>query len=64
MPQIPLRNEEYRDELLKFSYPFDERSSLENEEVFIGSDLILDAIIHLKEAAELPRRFLFESSGG
>lgn len=48
------RNEEYRDELIKFSYPFDEESTLENDQVFIGPDLLLDAILFFKEDLELP----------
>jgi hypothetical protein len=54
MPSFIVRNENYRDEVLKFSYPFDERSTLENDQIFIGTDLLLDAIIYLKEPAELP----------
>jgi hypothetical protein len=54
MPSYIVRNQNFRDEVLKFSYPFDERSLLESEELFIGTDLFLDAIIYLKEPAELP----------
>ena len=54
MPSYIVRSENYRDELLKFSYPFDERSSLQEESLFIGPDLLLDAIIYLKTPAELP----------
>jgi hypothetical protein len=54
MPSYVVRNQNFRDEVTKFSYPFDERSLLETEELFIGTDLFLDAIIYLKEPAELP----------
>jgi len=54
MPSYVVRNENFRDEVTKFSYPFDERSQLESDDLFIGMDLFLDAIIYLKEAAELP----------
>jgi len=54
MPSYVVRNENFRDEVLKYSYPFDERSSLENEELYIGTDLFVDACIYLKEPAELP----------
>lgn len=54
MPSYIVRNENYRDEVLKYSYPFDERSTLQNDEVFIGTDLFLDAIIYLKQPADLP----------
>lgn len=54
MPSYVVRNENYRDELLKYSYPFDERSSLQTSDIFIGTDLILDAVIYLKQAASLP----------
>jgi len=54
MPAYIVRNENYRDEVIKYNYPFDERSSLQNSEVFIGTDLLLDAVIYLKQAAELP----------
>jgi len=54
MPSFSIRNENYRDELIKFSYPFDELSSLEEGDVYIGTDLIIDAIIHLKTPAVLP----------
>jgi hypothetical protein len=54
VPSFQIRNEVLRDELIKFSYPFDERSELENDDVFIGTDLFLDAIFYLKESASLP----------
>ena len=54
MPSYIVRNELFRDEVLKFSYPFDEASDLESDDVYFGTDLFLDAIIYLKEAAELP----------
>jgi hypothetical protein len=40
--------------LVTVPYPFGERSTLETEEVYIGEDVFLDAVIALKEAAELP----------
>jgi len=54
MPSHILRNERYRDEILKFSFPFDERSKLENDEVFIGTDLLIDAALYFKSGEELP----------
>jgi hypothetical protein len=54
MPSSIVRNENYRDEVIKFAYPFDENSSLEDGELFIGTDLFLDAVLYLKEPAELP----------
>jgi hypothetical protein len=79
MSGFQIRNEVQRDELVKFSYPFDERSLLENEDIFIGTDLFLDAIFYLKDQAELPihisavdgtygrvdeTRFVFSDSNG
>lgn len=54
MPGYVHRNENYRAELLTVNYPFSERSPLETDEVFIGTDVFIDAVIYLKEAAELP----------
>ena len=54
MPSYIVRNENYRDEVPKFAYPFDENSALEDSQVFIGTDLFLDAVLYLKEPAELP----------
>ena len=54
MAQFNYRNENYRDELVKFTYPFTEDSDLETTEVYIGTDLILDATLFFKEAVELP----------
>jgi hypothetical protein len=54
MPSFILRNEQYRDEILKFSFPFDEQSRLENDEVFIGTDLIVDASLYFKSEETLP----------
>jgi hypothetical protein len=48
------RNENYRDELIKFAYPFSELSELETPELYIGTDLVLDASLFFKEAVELP----------
>jgi len=49
-----LRNQQYRDELVKFSYPFDAESILQDEKLNIGTDLFLDAILFFKEDVELP----------
>ena len=54
MPSYIVRNENFRDEVIKYSYPFDEQSTLEDEELYIGTDLFLDAVFYLKEPAELP----------
>ena len=54
MASFNYRNENYRDELIKFSYPFDEQSDLESGDLFIGTDLVLDASLFFKEAVELP----------
>ena len=54
MPAFVIRNEQFRDEVLKYSYPFDELSSLENEELYIGTDLFVDAMFYLKTSAKLP----------
>ena len=54
MPSYVVRNENFRDEVLKYAYPFDEQSELENDEVFIGTDLFIDAIFYIKTDAELP----------
>ena len=55
MPGFVIRNEIMRDELLKFAYPFDENSVLENNEVYIGTDLFLDTVLFFKDpAVELP----------
>jgi len=54
MPAFVVRNEQFRDEVLKYAYPFDELSSLENEELYIGTDLFVDAMFYLKTPVELP----------
>jgi hypothetical protein len=54
MPSYIIRNGNFRDEVTRYSYPFDELSSLEDENVFIGTDLLIDASLYIKEAAELP----------
>lgn len=54
MPSYVVRNQNFRDEVLKYSYPFDEQSLLEDDELYIGTDLFIDAVFYLKEAAELP----------
>jgi hypothetical protein len=54
MPPLTLRGHNWREEIVKYSYPFDERSELEDDGVYIGTDLFIDACIYLKESAELP----------
>lgn len=54
MAALNYRNENYRDELVKYSYPFDEGSTLETNELYIGTDVILDASLFFKQAVELP----------
>jgi hypothetical protein len=54
MPSYAVRNENYRDEIVKYAYPFDENSSLEDDTLFIGTDLFLDAVLYFKEPVELP----------
>lgn len=54
MPDYVLRNDNFRDEVLQYAYPFDDRSRLEGEHVVFGSDLVIDAVVYSKEAAELP----------
>jgi len=55
MPSFSVRNGEYRDELIKYSYPLDEASTLEEGDVYIGTDLFLDAVLFFKEpSVELP----------
>jgi hypothetical protein len=51
-----IRNEVRRDELIKFAYPFDETSTLETPELFIGTDLVLDAMLFPKTAVTAPLR--------
>jgi len=48
------RNENFRDESLKFSYPFSDISSLSDKDITIGTDVFLDAMLSLKEPAQLP----------
>jgi len=54
MPSFIIRNEEFAPNLTQVSYPFGERSSLETTDLYIGQDVFTDAIIYLKEAAQLP----------
>jgi hypothetical protein len=54
MPSYVIRNENFRDEVLKYSYPFDEQSELESQELYIGTDLFIDAVFYIKTDAELP----------
>lgn len=50
MPSFTIRNEVRRDELPKFAYPFDETSTLENDELALGLDLFLDAMLFFKDS--------------
>jgi hypothetical protein len=55
MAKYGIRNENYRDELVKFSYPFSEDSTLvSNDGLVIGTDLVLDAILYFKQDVSLP----------
>jgi hypothetical protein len=55
MAKYGIRNQNYRDELTKFSYPFSEDSVLvSNDGLNIGTDLVLDAILYFKQPVELP----------
>lgn len=56
MSSFPYRNGEYRDELVQYAHPFDEQSSLEQGDVYIGTDLFIDAVLFFKTAVELPVR--------
>jgi len=56
MPGFILRNEIVRDELVKFTYPIDDTSTLETDELLIGVDLVMDAMLFFKEAVDLPVR--------
>jgi len=47
MPSYIIRNGNFRDEVTRYSYPFDELSSLEDENVFIGTDLLIDASLYI-----------------
>jgi hypothetical protein len=54
MPVYSINNENFRDEVLKHSYPFDERATLEDDNVYIGTDLFIDAVFYVKEPTALP----------
>jgi hypothetical protein len=55
MSKYGFRNEAYRDELVKYAYPFSEDSNLISRNgLTIGNDLVLDAILHFKTPVELP----------
>jgi len=56
MSSFPYRNGEYRDELVQYAHPFDEQSQLELDDIYIGADLFLDAVLFFKSAVELPVR--------
>lgn len=49
-----IQNQNFRDESLKHSYPFDERSTLEDDLVYIGTDLVIDACFYVKAEVRLP----------
>jgi len=48
------RNQAYRDELSKYAYPFEEYATLQNDDVVLGTDLVLDACFFVKKPAALP----------
>jgi len=54
MPSYVVRNQDFRDEVLKYAYPFDELSELEEGDLFIGTDLFVDAVLYPKVAREMP----------
>lgn len=54
MPTYAVINENFRDEAIKHAYPFDENSRLEDADVYIGTDLVIDAVFSIKEPVSLP----------
>jgi len=54
MPAYSVRNENFRDEALKYAYPFEETSALSDEHVSFGTDLLIDAVFYLKTPHRLP----------
>jgi len=56
MPAYATTNQNFRDEVVKHSYPFDENSLLRDGSVDIGTDLLIDAVFYLKGAYSLPLR--------
>ena len=49
MPLVTVRNEAYRDAAVKYAFPFDANSELEDEHVYIGTDLVIDAAFFFKD---------------
>jgi len=49
-------NHNWREEVLKYRYPFSPESTLRSESVFIGTDLLMDACIYIKRPVQLPLR--------
>lgn len=54
MPSYAVRNENFRDAVVLYAYPFDEVSTLEDDTIYLGTDLIVDASFFIKTEAELP----------
>jgi hypothetical protein len=54
MAETYYRNEVYRDYLLKVPYPFDSNFSYIVEDVYIGTDIFLDALFYIKQDVTLP----------
>jgi len=54
MPAYAITNQNFRDEVVKHSYPFDENSLLRDGAVDIGTDLLIDAAFYLKGDFSLP----------
>lgn len=48
------RNHAYRDELPKYAYPFEEYARLANDDVVIGTDLLIDACFFIKKPVVFP----------
>ena len=56
MPAYAITSQNFRDEVIKHSYPFDENSILEDSEISIGNDLLVDAVFYIKGPLSLPLR--------
>ena len=56
MPAYAITNQNFRDEVVKHSYPFDENSLLKDSLIDIGTDLLIDAVFYLKGDFSLPIR--------
>jgi len=54
MPSFTIRNENFRDEVVKNPYPFDPSANLEDNEVYIGTSTVLDAVFYMKQHVTLP----------